>query len=53
MVRLNRQNEVSVDLPATNDAGLIFIGRTRTSWIDRLQCPRQGGADRRTTGGTG
>ncbi len=47
MVRLNeiRQNEVSVDLPATNDAGLIFIGRIRTPWTDRLQCPRQGRAD--------
>lgn len=47
MVRLNeiRQNEVSVELPATNDAGLIFIGRIRTPWTDRLQCPRQGRAD--------
>lgn len=47
MVRLNeiRQNEVFVDLPATNDAGLIFIGRIRTPWTDRLQCPRQGRAD--------
>jgi len=47
MVRLNeiRQNEVSVELPATNDAGLIFIGRIRTPWSDRLQCPRQGRAD--------
>jgi tRNA-Thr(GGU) m(6)t(6)A37 methyltransferase TsaA len=47
MVRLNeiRQNEVSVNLPATDDAGLIFIGRIRTPWTDRLQCPRQGRAD--------
>jgi tRNA-Thr(GGU) m(6)t(6)A37 methyltransferase TsaA len=47
MVRLNeiRQNEVSVELPATDDAGLIFIGRIRTPWTDRLQCPRQGRAD--------
>jgi len=47
MVRLNeiRQNEVSVELPATNDAGLIFIGRIRTPWTDRPQCPRQGRAD--------
>jgi tRNA-Thr(GGU) m(6)t(6)A37 methyltransferase TsaA len=47
MVRLNeiRQNEVSVDLPPTTDAGLVFIGRIRTPWTDRLQCPRQGRAD--------
>jgi tRNA (adenine37-N6)-methyltransferase len=47
MVRLNeiRQNEVSVDLPAANDAGLIFIGRIRTPWTNRLECPRQGRAD--------
>jgi tRNA (adenine37-N6)-methyltransferase len=47
MVRLNeiRQNEVSVDLPPANDAGLIFIGRIRTPWTNRLECPRQGRAD--------
>jgi hypothetical protein len=47
MVRLNEiwQNEVSVDLPPANDAGLIFIGRIRTPWTDRLHCPRQGRAD--------
>jgi tRNA-Thr(GGU) m(6)t(6)A37 methyltransferase TsaA len=47
MVRLNeiRQNEISVDMPATSDAGLIFIGRIRTPWTSRLECPRQGRAD--------
>jgi tRNA-Thr(GGU) m(6)t(6)A37 methyltransferase TsaA len=47
MVRLNeiRQNEVSVDLPPTNDAGLIFIGRIHTPWTNRLECPRQGRPD--------
>jgi tRNA-Thr(GGU) m(6)t(6)A37 methyltransferase TsaA len=47
MVRLNeiRQNEVSVDLPPASDAGLIFIGRIRTPWTNRLECPRQGRAD--------
>lgn len=47
MVRLNeiRQNEVAVDLPVPNDAGLIFIGRIRTPWTSRLECPRQGRAD--------
>ena len=47
VVRLNeiRQNEVAVELPAPNDAGLIFIGRIRTPWSNRLECPRQGRAD--------
>jgi tRNA-Thr(GGU) m(6)t(6)A37 methyltransferase TsaA len=47
MVRLNeiRTNEVAVPTPATVDAGLVFIGRIRTPWSDRLQCPRQGRAD--------
>lgn len=30
---------------AFTDAGLTFIGRIRTPWRDRLQCPRQGRAD--------
>lgn len=47
MVRLNeiRANEVAVDLPAFDDAGLTFIGQIRTPWTDRLQCPRQGRQD--------
>ncbi|MDQ8728507.1 tRNA (N6-threonylcarbamoyladenosine(37)-N6)-methyltransferase TrmO [Bradyrhizobium sp. LHD-71] len=47
MVRLNeiRQNEVAIELPTTSDAGLIFIGRIRTPWTNRLDCPRQGRAD--------
>ena len=47
MVRLNeiRANEVAVDLPTINDARLIFIGRIRTPWTNRLECPRQGRAD--------
>jgi tRNA-Thr(GGU) m(6)t(6)A37 methyltransferase TsaA len=47
MVRLNeiRLNEVAVELPAPNDAGLIFIGRIRTPWANRLECPRQGRGD--------
>lgn len=47
MVRLNeiRDNEVSVSMPGTTDAGLVFIGRIRTPWTSRLECPRQGRAD--------
>ena len=47
MVRLNeiRPGEVAVDMPAATDAGLVFIGRIRTPWTDRLACPRQGRLD--------
>lgn len=47
MVRLNeiRDNEVAVEMPAVTDAGLVFIGRIRTPWTSRLDCPRQGRAD--------
>jgi tRNA-Thr(GGU) m(6)t(6)A37 methyltransferase TsaA len=47
MVRLNeiRAGEVAVEAPSPTDAGLVFIGRIRTPWTDRLGCPRQGRAD--------
>lgn len=47
MVRLNeiRPGEVAVDPPRAIDAGLVFIGRIRTPWTDRLECPRQGRLD--------
>ena len=47
MVRENeiRTAEVAIDLPAPNDAGLIFIGRIHTPWTSRLECPRQGRLD--------
>jgi tRNA-Thr(GGU) m(6)t(6)A37 methyltransferase TsaA len=47
MVRLNeiRPGEVAVEPPVATDAGLVFIGRIRTPWTDRLQCPRQGRQD--------
>lgn len=47
MVRRNevRANEVAIEIPAATDAGLIFIGRIRTPWSDRLLCPRQGRLD--------
>lgn len=40
-----RPGEVAVDLPPATDAGLLFIGRIRTPWTDRLACPRQGRRD--------
>jgi tRNA-Thr(GGU) m(6)t(6)A37 methyltransferase TsaA len=47
MVRLNeiRAGEVAVEPPSPTDAGLVFIGRIRTPWTDRLACPRQGRPD--------
>ena len=47
MVRLNeiRPGEVAVEAPTPLEAGLHFIGRIRTPWTDRLQCPRQGRRD--------
>ena len=40
-----RRNEVVVELPATSDAGLVFIGRIHTPWTSRLTTPRQGRLD--------
>ncbi|TDR93209.1 tRNA (N6-threonylcarbamoyladenosine(37)-N6)-methyltransferase TrmO [Enterovirga rhinocerotis] len=47
MVRRNeiREGEVAVAMPPAEDAGLVFIGRIRTPWTDRLACPRQGRLD--------
>ena len=47
MVRENelREGEVSIELPPTQDAGLVFIGRIRTPWTSRLETPRQGRSD--------
>lgn len=47
MVRVNevRAGEQAIDLPASSDAALYFIGRIHTPWSDRLTCPRQGRAD--------
>ena len=44
MVRENeiRENEVAVPFPERIDAGIVFIGRIRTPWTSRLECPRQG-----------
>jgi len=40
-----RAGEVAIEPPAATDAGLVFIGRIRTPWTDRLKCPRQGRSD--------
>jgi tRNA (Thr-GGU) A37 N-methylase len=40
-----RAGEQAVALPPATDAGIIFIGRIRTPWTDRLACPRQGRLD--------
>ena len=47
MVRENeiRPGEVAVEMPPPSDAGLVFIGRIRTPWTDRMLCPRQGRLD--------
>jgi hypothetical protein len=38
-----RPGEVAVDLPASFDAGLYFIGRIRTPWTKREDCPKNAG----------
>lgn len=40
-----RKNEVAVQAPAPTDAGLTYIGRIRTPWSTRQECPRQGQMD--------
>ena len=37
-----RPGEVTVDVPAATDAGLVFIGRILTPWHEPRACPRQG-----------
>jgi tRNA (adenine37-N6)-methyltransferase len=46
MVRENemRRAEVAVEMPATTDAALVFIGRIFTPWTSRMETPRQGRA---------
>jgi tRNA-Thr(GGU) m(6)t(6)A37 methyltransferase TsaA len=36
---------VAEGLPEPRDAALVFIGRIRTPWTDRKDCPRQGDPD--------
>lgn len=40
-----REGEEVTDLPEATDAGVYFIGRIRTPWTDRKDCPRQGRED--------
>lgn len=40
-----RPHEVAVSFPEKINAGIIFIGRIRTPWTDRKDCPRQGRPD--------
>ncbi|MGH9809908.1 MAG: tRNA (N6-threonylcarbamoyladenosine(37)-N6)-methyltransferase TrmO [Terriglobia bacterium] len=35
-----RPGETAIDLPAKTDAGLYFIGRIRTPWKERKDCPK-------------
>jgi tRNA-Thr(GGU) m(6)t(6)A37 methyltransferase TsaA len=38
-----RPGEIAVELPARHDASLYFIGRIRTPWQTRAECPKNGG----------
>ncbi len=40
-----RPGEESVPLPTATDAGVYFIGRIRTPWKTRAECPRRGAHD--------
>lgn len=40
-----RPGEVAVELPPGFDGGLYFIGRIRTPWAKRSDCPRRGALD--------
>ncbi len=40
-----REGEQAVEMPRTDNAGLVFIGRIRTPWTSRLEAPRQGRHD--------
>jgi tRNA-Thr(GGU) m(6)t(6)A37 methyltransferase TsaA len=35
-----REGETAIDLPARSDATLYFIGRIRTPWRTRAECPK-------------
>ena len=40
-----RPGEVATTLPEGHDAGVFFIGRIRTPWTARRDCPRRGTED--------
>jgi tRNA-Thr(GGU) m(6)t(6)A37 methyltransferase TsaA len=35
-----RDGEVAIELPPQTDAGVYFIGRIRTPWTERKDCPK-------------
>ena len=37
-----REGETAIALPASFDAGVYFIGRIRTPWTTRAECPKNG-----------
>lgn len=37
-----RPGEVTVEVPSEFDGGVYFLGRVRTPWQTRSECPRQG-----------
>jgi len=41
----NRAGEIVVEGPVSTDAGITFVGRLRTPWRTREDCPRQGRLD--------
>ncbi|MBA5778278.1 tRNA (N6-threonylcarbamoyladenosine(37)-N6)-methyltransferase TrmO [Stappia sp. F7233] len=40
-----RPGEIAADLPEAFDASLYFVGRIRTPWQRREECPRRGSMD--------
>jgi tRNA-Thr(GGU) m(6)t(6)A37 methyltransferase TsaA len=40
-----RPGEIAVPLPAVTDVGVYFIGKIRTPWATRSDCPRSGDAE--------
>jgi tRNA-Thr(GGU) m(6)t(6)A37 methyltransferase TsaA len=40
-----RPGEVKVELPASSDAEVLFIGTIRTPWHTRRECPKRGNLD--------
>ena len=40
-----RPGEIAVPLPAVTDVGVYFIGKIRTPWATRGDCPRSGDAE--------
>ncbi len=40
-----RPGEIAVPLPAVTDVGVYFVGKIRTPWATRSDCPRSGDAE--------